>query len=275
MAWVDALKKEKAAVVSDMQQQMEAAAADPNLSIDSLFFNSNIAENVVSSISYTTTYNASAVSSISAVQQMKKPSWVVQLNVETLKKAQAAVLLQPSMHLTHQAALRNRIFVAAGKQRVLRRDILQRIATVLQLTARLQYNFYDARAALLSPLLREQLKQLLQQTVQRRPSLIPADDTAAAAADSSDAAAGEPAASTAGTETAAAAAAGDGRAAAAAAAADELLDTLGFATAVKLFSFAQQTKINIQLLDGKNRIISVATPRKNAPLVAIIEVYTV
>lgn len=233
--WNRAMRKEREAVLEELQQQMEAAAADPNFVIESFFYSQNLAAKVLTSPTYATAGNAAAISAMSAVQQLRLPTWAIKLDPETLRTAQLLAVSQPTLRFTYKVALDRGIVSPAGKQTLIRRDIVERVALMLELTARLQHQFFDSMASVLPQSLRKLLKEALCS------SFRPPSSTDVASED-------------------------------AARSLGELVDRIGFATTFRLMVFALTSGRTIRVLDRKDRIFTVGPAQDKAAPITLLEV---
>ncbi|KAL8446402.1 hypothetical protein Emed_004856 [Eimeria media] len=159
--WFASVELEKRAVLEELQHQMDEVTRDPNSVIESFFFNPELASKVITNPTYTTLGNTAAISAMAAVVQLKTLTWAVNLTPESLRKVQLLVVSNPTLRLTHHLAIEKGIVTPAGKQKVLRRDIVERLAVILEITARLHHRFFDNLAALLPTQLRDRLKTML------------------------------------------------------------------------------------------------------------------
>lgn len=159
--WEDAVQKEKAATLEELQQQMETAANDPNLKIQSLFFSPKLADRIFCSPNLATWGNVDAIAEMSAVQQMRVLTWAVKLDPETLRAVQLGTLSSADVESMHEFSLQRKMVFPAGKQSVVRKDIVDRVAVMLGLTCRLHQRFSGNVASLLPGPLRESIKEML------------------------------------------------------------------------------------------------------------------
>ncbi|KAL8437477.1 hypothetical protein ACSSS7_000900 [Eimeria intestinalis] len=232
--WFSSVELEKEAVLKELQQQMDDATQDPNFAIESFFFNPELATKVIATPTYTTLGNIATISAMAAVLQLKTLTWAVNLTPESLRKAQLFVVSNPSLKLTHDLAIEKGIITPAGKQKLLRRDIVERLAVILEITARLHYRFFDNLAALLSPQLRNTLKNML---CGRRRSSVPRESPKGDKEEKLE----------------------------------ELFDRTGFYSAFELMVFARSSGVTVNLLSENSRAITISKADDKALPVTVVE----
>ncbi|KAL8273426.1 hypothetical protein Esti_002671 [Eimeria stiedai] len=232
--WFNSVEVEKEAVLTELQQQMDEATRDPNFVIESFFFNSELATKLITTPTYTTLGNTAAISAMAAVVQLKTLAWAVNLTPESLKQVQLLVVSNPSLRLTHQLALKKGIVTPAGKQKLLRRDLVERVTVILEITARLQYRFFDNLAALLPTQLRDGLKNML--CGRRRPSTpteSPGGDTTGSL--------------------------------------EKLFDRTGFYSAFQLMIVAHSVGVTVNLIGKNSRAITIGKADDKAAPITVLE----
>ncbi|XP_026191167.1 uncharacterized protein LOC34617508 [Cyclospora cayetanensis] len=159
--WARVMSVEKEAVLEELKRKMEIVSSDPNYMFSSLFFSATLASKIIKSPAYATTGNAAAISAMSAVQQVRLPSWAIKLDPATLKTAQLTAIQHPTLQFTYDTVLRRKLLSPAGKQRVFRRDMVERVAVTMELTARMQHQFFDSMISVLPGFLRQSLENML------------------------------------------------------------------------------------------------------------------
>ncbi|KAL8444563.1 hypothetical protein Emag_005459 [Eimeria magna] len=232
--WFSSVELEKKAVLEELHHQMDEATQDPNFVIESFFFNPELGAKVITTPTYTTLGNAAAISAMAAVVQLKTLAWAVKLTPESLGKLQLLVVSNPSLRLTHHLAVEKGIVTPAGKQKVLRRDIVERLAVILEITARLHHRFFDNLAALLPPQLRDRLKNVL---CGRRRSNTLTDSAGGATRGSLE----------------------------------ELFDRTGFYSAFDLMVFAKSSGVTVNLIGENSRAITIGKADDKAMPITVVE----